>query len=104
MDKGVIRQIENFRRDYRDGEAIVRKYLRLLNSPTYLTASDQKKLETIARKTCNHSYFSKYEEAIKVFPDCRHMTKPCISNKMKGLGYSWDKIAKQWRQMTQFPE
>lgn len=90
MDKGVIRQIENFRRDYRDGEAIAQQYLRLINSPPYLVASQkpEKKSKKEGRR--------KYEAAFKIFPGCRGMTKRCISNKMSRLGYFWDEKLKQW--------
>lgn len=100
MDRGVIQQCQNFRRDYADGEAMVREYLQLLNSPTYLTAGNQKKPETIAVKSCSRSSPNKYEEAFKIFPGCQDMTKRCISYKMSRLGYYWEKAAKQWRQKT----
>lgn len=102
MDRGVIRQCQNFRRDYADGEAMVQQYLRLLASPTYLTANNQKKLDSIAKKTHKpvkqSSPSKKYELAYEIFPGCRGMTKPCVSHKMKRLRYQWDAKLGQWIQ------
>jgi hypothetical protein len=40
MGKGVDKQIQLFLQDYADGEAIVQRYLKIVNLPSYLTRKE----------------------------------------------------------------
>lgn len=40
MNKGIDKQIQLFLRDYRDGEAFVQNYLKVINNPDYLTRKE----------------------------------------------------------------
>jgi hypothetical protein len=96
MDKGVLKQLAYFRRDYRDGEAIAQRYLKMINSPEYLAKSGHQKIPKSSSNNQGFHIRDKYKAAIEIFPGCRDMTKRCISHKLRRLGYCWDKKRNKW--------
>jgi cyclopropane fatty-acyl-phospholipid synthase-like methyltransferase len=106
MDEGILKQLAYFRRDYRDGEAIARRYLTLLNSQDYLSKvtrlvvpNSAIELDTLfpCRKRVSKDLELKALKALEVFPQGHGMSARELFYVVRQDGYKWKSELKDWR-------